>query len=136
MARRPLPRVGGKVAQQVQLLEIVVDIERQYLRRGAVVVGCEDQPEQALDDECIAVHGQLQPAVLHGRVDPHLALATAYQAVFGMQFRRHGRQLPPQLDDVLVAIFPAVEKAQGVENILGFDAVAEGIVRRGCPRHQ
>jgi hypothetical protein len=43
------------------VLEVAIDVEVQHLAGVLVVVGGEDHGEQALDDEGIAVDGELQP---------------------------------------------------------------------------
>src|SRR5690606_26335963 len=124
---------GAQVLEQIEAGEIVLDVEGEHLLRPLAVVGGEHHPQQALDDEGIAVGVEPQPAVAAVAVDPHLALATPHQVGVVLDGGLHGGQLLAQVDDVLVALFPGIEEAQGVEDVLGADGGAEGVGGHGCP---
>src|SRR5690606_9215327 len=100
----------AQVLEQIQLREVILDIEGQNSLRRLAVVSGQHHSQQPLDDKGIAVSIEIQAATLRPAGQPDLALTTAHDIALGTLAVIQRWQLATEIDDVLVAIFPAVKE--------------------------
>src|SRR5690554_3910294 len=122
---------GTEMFDEVEALEVAIDIEVADLLCGLAVVGSEHHPQQSLHDKGIAVDLEEEALALLLRHQPHLALAATHKVFLAAPLLVQRRQFLAQVDDVFVAVFPAVEEGQCLHDIVRGDLCAEAVVGHG-----
>ena len=114
--------------QQLQLSKVGLDIKIKNVLRSAVVVCRKNNAQQAFYDKGIAVDRKLNPSFFDVFVNPHLTLTTSHEPVLGAFGAGQFRQVFPQINNVLVALFPTVNETQGVLDVITADRVPERVI--------
>ena len=81
-------------------------------------IGPQEHCDQPGDDRCIALRVKEEFSIALERPKPDLRLATFHLVLVGLALGRERGQAPAQIDEVLVAVHPVVEKLELVDDFL------------------
>ena len=98
------------IAQSDLVDEIKVGIED--LLRRVIAQHLDEQGDDALHDQRIAVGGEHQPAIHHVALEPHAALTAVDEVLLGLIFIVEGFEVIAQVNQHLVLVHPVVEVAE------------------------
>ena len=102
---------------KTDLVDEAVAGVQDHLRREAGVRP-QQYRDQAADNRGIASGLEVQQAATKLRAQPNLCLASLDLVLVCLEFLREARELPPKVDDVLVAVHPVIEEFELVDDFL------------------